>query len=104
MGVVRVVQTTTELVHAVRNFKDHDRATRSLYVYGHGDGGGGPTPGMIEQLRRLADLEGAPRVELEAASTFFDQAALVYLTFEGVGDLEAATKVGDQLVNSLEWK
>ncbi|TMM18965.1 MAG: alpha-mannosidase, partial [Actinobacteria bacterium] len=66
--------SVAELVHAVRNFKDHDRATRSLYVYGYGDGGGGPTAGMIEQLRRLADLEGAPRVELDAASSFFDKA------------------------------
>ncbi len=65
--------SVAELVHAVRNFKDHDRATRSLYVYGYGDGGGGPTAGMLEQLRRLADLEGVPRVELEAASRLLRQ-------------------------------
>jgi alpha-mannosidase len=98
-----------ELVHAVRNFKDHDRATRSLYVYGYGDGGGGPTAGMIEQLRRLADLEGAPRVELEAVSSFFDKAEAdlddppiwvgeLYLELHrGTYTTQAATKKGNRV-------
>ncbi len=100
--------SVAELVHAVRNFKDHDRATRSLYVYGHGDGGGGPTAGMIEQLRRLADLEGAPRVELETASSFFDKAVAdlddpavwvgeLYLELHrGTYTTQAATKKGNR--------
>jgi alpha-mannosidase len=100
--------SVAELVHAVGNFKDHDRATRSLYVYGHGDGGGGPTAGMIEQLRRLADLEGAPRVELETASSFFDKAAAdiddpavwvgeLYLELHrGTYTTQAATKRGNR--------
>jgi alpha-mannosidase len=100
--------SVAELAHAVRNFKDHDRATRSLYVYGHGDGGGGPTAGMIESLRRLADLEGAPRVELEAASSFFDKAVAdiddpavwvgeLYLELHrGTYTTQAATKRGNR--------
>jgi alpha-mannosidase len=28
------------------NFKDKERSSQSLLVYGHGDGGGGPNPGM----------------------------------------------------------
>jgi alpha-mannosidase len=100
--------SVAELVHAVRNFKDHDRATRSLYVYGHGDGGGGPTAGMIESLRRLADLEGAPRVELEPASSFFDKAVAdiddpavwvgeLYLELHrGTYTTQAATKKGNR--------
>jgi alpha-mannosidase len=100
--------SVAELVHAVGNFKDHDRATRSLYVYGHGDGGGGPTAGMIEQLRRLADLEGAPRVELEGASSFFDKAVTdlddppvwvgeLYLELHrGTYTSQAATKKGNR--------
>jgi alpha-mannosidase len=100
--------SVAELVHAVRNFKDHDRATRSLYVYGHGDGGGGPTAGMIESLRRLADLEGAPRVELETVSSFFDKAEAdlddpgvwvgeLYLELHrGTYTTQAATKKGNR--------
>ncbi|HLK61688.1 MAG TPA: alpha-mannosidase [Chthonomonadaceae bacterium] len=63
-----------ELAHSVRNFKEHDRATRSLYAFGHGDGGGGPTVEMLENARRLRDVEGMPRVEIEKALEFFRKA------------------------------
>jgi len=63
-----------ELAFNVRNFKDHDRATRSLYLYGHGDGGGGPTLGMLANAARLRDFEGLPKVELERAADFFAKA------------------------------
>lgn len=63
-----------ELLHAVRNFRDHGVAHRSLYPYGHGDGGGGPTREMIELARRSANLEGLPRVELDTVAAFFEKA------------------------------
>ncbi len=63
-----------ELAHSSRNFRDHDRATRSLYLFGHGDGGGGPTAEMIENARRLQSVEGMPTVTLESANEFFRQA------------------------------
>ena len=44
---------------------------RSLYPFGHGDGGGGPTRDMIEAALRAADLAGAPRVALESHTDFF---------------------------------
>ena len=47
-----------ELRFAVENFKDHDRAGRSLYPFGWGDGGGGPTAEMLESARRLAGPRG----------------------------------------------
>lgn len=63
-----------ELAYNVRNFRDHDRATSSLYVYGYGDGGGGPTVEMLENARRLADVEGMPTVTPETSSAFFKKA------------------------------
>ncbi|MGI8983369.1 MAG: alpha-mannosidase, partial [Acidimicrobiales bacterium] len=45
--------------------------TRSLYPFGHGDGGGGPTRDMVEAALRAADLAGAPRVALESHTDFF---------------------------------
>jgi alpha-mannosidase len=60
-----------ELAHAVRTFADKGAATRSLVPFGHGNGGGGPTREMLARARRLADLEGSPRVALESPSTFF---------------------------------
>lgn len=68
------VMAPAELQHNVKNFKDHDRATRSLLVYGFGDGGGGPTIEMLEKARRLKDLEGMPKVQPEKALAFFEKA------------------------------
>ncbi|WUW20792.1 glycosyl hydrolase-related protein [Streptomyces sp. NBC_01463] len=67
-----------ELAHAERNFRDKGRATRSLVPFGWGDGGGGPTREMLEKARRLADLEGSPRVEIERPSAFFAAAEEEY--------------------------
>ncbi len=44
---------------------------RSLYPFGHGDGGGGPTRDMIEAALRAADLGGAPKVVMESLAQFF---------------------------------
>ena len=42
-------------------------ANWSLMPFGHGDGGGGPTREMLERARRMADLDGAPRVSVGVA-------------------------------------
>ncbi|HZP81862.1 MAG TPA: alpha-mannosidase [Chthonomonadaceae bacterium] len=66
--------TPQELAYSVKNFREHDRATRSLYLFGYGDGGGGPTVEMLENARRLADVEGMPTVTIEKAADFFQKA------------------------------
>ncbi|MGB8466824.1 MAG: alpha-mannosidase [Terrimicrobiaceae bacterium] len=63
-----------ELVRNVQNFKELDRATRSLLVYGWGDGGGGPSIEMLEKARRARDFDGLPKLELEKAIKFFEKA------------------------------
>ncbi|MEU9114042.1 glycoside hydrolase family 38 C-terminal domain-containing protein [Streptomyces sp. NPDC048483] len=67
-----------ELAHAERNFAEKGRATRSLVPFGWGDGGGGPTREMLERARRLRDLEGSPRVEVEPPARFFEAAHAEY--------------------------
>ena len=67
-----------ELSFAVRNFRDKGRATRSMYLFGHGDGGGGPTREMLERGRRVRDLDGLPRFEIEPPSAFFAAATEEY--------------------------
>jgi alpha-mannosidase len=42
-----------------------------LYLFGFGDGGGGPTDTMQETAKRLADLPDFPRVEQSSAEAFF---------------------------------
>ncbi|WP_328906610.1 glycosyl hydrolase-related protein [Streptomyces sp. NBC_00234] len=68
----------SELAHAERNFAEKGRASRSLVPFGWGDGGGGPTREMMERARRLRDLEGSPRVEVEKPSAFFAAAEEEY--------------------------
>ncbi len=66
--------TAKQLHYVETNFREHDRANRSLLVYGWGDGGGGPTKGMLEAAARLRDFEGLPKVTLEKVSAFLAKA------------------------------
>ncbi|MFE6975150.1 alpha-mannosidase [Streptomyces sp. NPDC057682] len=68
----------SELAHAEKNFREKGLAGRSLVPFGWGDGGGGPTREMLEKARRLADLEGSPRVAVEKPSAFFAAAEEEY--------------------------
>ncbi len=63
-----------ELLKGARQFKEAGKATRSLYPFGYGDGGGGPTPEMVERARRSAALDGLPPVTIESPDAFFAKA------------------------------
>lgn len=65
-----------ELMNNVRNFKEHDRASRSLLLYGFGDGGGGPTIEMLEKANRVRNFDGLPKLTQEKALDFFEKAAV----------------------------
>lgn len=90
-----------EVIHSAR-------AERSLYPFGYGDGGGGPTREMLEAARRLVDVAGAPRVAVESTGSFFaavedDPAPLpiwrgdLYLeTHRGTFTSQAAIKAGNR--------
>ncbi len=67
-----------ELAHAVAGYAEKGRASSSLVPFGYGDGGGGPTREMLERARRLADLEGSPRVAVESPTEFFARAEAEY--------------------------
>jgi alpha-mannosidase len=60
-----------ELTNSMSNYADHGRLDRSLYPFGFGDGGGGPTRRMLESGARLQDLRGLPRVEIGTVGEFF---------------------------------
>jgi alpha-mannosidase len=64
-----------ELAKATRQFRESRVATRSLAPVGHGDGGGGTTREVAGRARRLADLEGSPRVQWQHPDEFFAEAA-----------------------------
>ena len=72
-----------ELAYAVRNFRDKGAASRSMYLFGHGDGGGGPTREMLERARRVAGedgrgVDGLPRLAIESPRDFFAAAREEY--------------------------
>jgi len=51
--------------------RSKDLTDEVLMTFGWGDGGGGPTPAMLEKGERLARFPGAPRVMLGTANDFF---------------------------------
>lgn len=63
-----------ELRRGQQRFLDQDRANRWLYIYGFGDGGGGPSEKQIMMSRRLKDLEDAPKVQHQRVRDFFPEA------------------------------
>jgi alpha-mannosidase len=67
-----------EMDRAVRNYSEKGGGTRSLAPFGWGDGGGGPTREIMERARRLADLEGSPKVVVEHPDEFFAKAREEY--------------------------
>jgi alpha-mannosidase len=64
-----------EILRAVGNYRDHARSDASLYVFGFGDGGGGPTEKHIEFLKRARLAPNLPDVVLgRKAIDFFREA------------------------------
>jgi alpha-mannosidase len=104
-----------EVRGAVERFAQHGRSRRSLYLYGFGDGGGGPTREMLESARRMADLEGLPRVTHDSVRSFFETVAAepgaerlpvwcgeLYLErHRGVFTTQAAGKAGNRRCEQL---
>ncbi len=105
--------TGRELAFAEANFRDKGTATVSLAPFGHGDGGGGPTREMLERARRLRDLEGSPRVEIQTPDDFFREAGAeltkapvwrgeLYLEYHrGTYTSQARTKRGNRRSEAL---
>jgi alpha-mannosidase len=63
--------TPDELTALWRAFPERDRIENALHSFGYGDGGGGPTPGMIERARRLGAMPGVPKCRMGRADEFF---------------------------------
>ena len=61
----------SQLLSGAEAFAQHGLSSRSLYAFGYGDGGGGPTAAMLQSYHRLRDLDPGPRVELGTAGGFF---------------------------------
>ncbi len=71
---------------------DEDRSQRRnidtlLYSFGYGDGGGGADRDMLEMIRRVHDLEGAPRAKWGSLRGFFEETGRQAKDNRWVGEL-----------------
>ncbi|KAJ2367801.1 Glycoside hydrolase, 38 vacuolar alpha mannosidase, partial [Coemansia sp. RSA 2610] len=64
-----------ELLGSVKKHKDIAYSNESLYLYGNGDGGGGPLEEMLERLERMRDVDGLPRVKHAHPNDFYQRVA-----------------------------
>lgn len=64
----------SQLRFAERNFNDHAGSSLSLALFGHGDGGGGPTQQMLDRGRIASTMDGVPSVEFGRVTDFFARA------------------------------
>jgi alpha-mannosidase len=109
-----------EILESVRKYKDHARSDQSMYVFGYGDGGGGPTERHLELLRRARSAPSVPVVHSgrKALDFFRDAKArsrdlpvwageLYFELHRGTYTSQAATKKGNRECESLlrdaEW-
>ena len=65
----------SELVPAETKFNENTVLDEFMSLFGIGDGGGGPKEEYLERAKRLADLEGCPKVKFGRADEFFDRIA-----------------------------
>ncbi len=103
----------------VHNFKDHERANESYLLYGYGDGGGGPTSEMLEQLVRMKNVDGLPIVTQRSPEDFFERCdedlkdpttwvgELYFENHRGTFTTQAALKQGnrrcEEMLHDLEF-
>lgn len=79
-----------------------------LLPFGWGDGGGGPGRDHVEYVRRMGDLEGAPRVRMASPVEYFDDLSargwpearyvgeLYFQAHRGTYTSQARTKLGNR--------
>ncbi len=109
-----------EIVFSVRNYKDHSRADQSLYAFGFGDGGGGPTERHLALLKRGRLAPSYPEINFgKHALDFFKESyekskdlmtwvGELYLELHrGTYTSQAANKRGNRfsefLLRDAEW-
>lgn len=61
-----------EALGAWSNFQQKDLHGDLLMAYGYGDGGGGPTREMLENIEIMKEFPGLPHVQQSSARTFFE--------------------------------
>lgn len=84
------------IINKWRNNCEKEDVPVKMFLYGHGDGGGGATREHLEYLRREKDLEGMPRVIPAGPNEYFDYFEKNYMPYDNtfVGELYYAAHRG----------
>jgi alpha-mannosidase len=95
-----------ELLTGERTFKERGRAQDWLFLYGHSDGGGGPTRTMLERYRRLQNLDGLPRLmQVPSRDWFPAMEARTHALDTWVGELYLETHRGTYTTQGrVKWE
>ena len=72
LGDYNAHQTPAQWRRNWTEYKQKHLNDSALYIYGWGDGGGGPTRQMVERAERGADFPGMPRVKMTTNEAFFE--------------------------------
>ncbi|WP_243062528.1 glycoside hydrolase family 38 C-terminal domain-containing protein [Humibacter sp. RRB41] len=78
MDTYNSILSGEELAKQDRQYAEKGEANSSLALFGHGDGGGGPTREMMAAAHRTKSLDGSPRVAVETPEAFFGRAKAEY--------------------------
>lgn len=57
----RPTHSSLQVLKTVTNNRDKGRVNHSAFLFGFGDGGGGPTQTMLDRLKRMGNSDGLPR-------------------------------------------
>ncbi len=63
----------TDTDREIRSIRNKEYFEGRLLSFGHGDGGGGPTPAMLEKARRIMDVPGLPHAYYTTVSDFMKE-------------------------------
>lgn len=63
--------TPENAINTWRNFQQKEHQSELLMAFGYGDGGGGPTREMLENIREMGDFPGLPQMRHGKVGDFF---------------------------------
>jgi alpha-mannosidase len=72
-GTYNAMASAKDALKTWENFQQKDMQHEVLMSYGYGDGGGGPTREMLENIRALNAMPGAPQVKQSSVIDFFQR-------------------------------
>lgn len=62
-----------DVIGVWENYKEKDKNSDLLITFGWGDGGGGPTKEMLEQVKVMENIPGIPYVKIDSAKSYFEK-------------------------------